>query len=87
MGCNCKNVEKLNKTQLFSVKNEKIGVWNRINAFSINFINKFIIVALFIILTPIVILVLIFKFLFKGKLTFPMPKFMTKYLKKIKENE
>lgn len=87
MGCNCKNVEKLNKTQLFAVKNEKIGVWNRFNAFSLNFINKFIIVALLIILTPIVIMVLILRFLFRGKLTFPIPKFMTKYLKKIKENE
>ena len=87
MGCNCKNVDKLKKTQLFAVKNDKIGVLNRINAFSLTFINKFIIIALLIILTPIVIAVLIFRFLFKGKMTFPIPKFMTKYLKKIKENE
>ena len=87
MGCNCKNVDKLKKTQLFAVKNDKIGVLNRINAFSLTFINKFIIIALLIILTPIVIAVLIFIFLFKGKMTFPIPKFMTKYLKKIKENE
>ena len=87
MGCNCKNVEKLKKTQLFPIKNKKIGILNRINAFSLNFINKFIIIALLILLTPIVIIVLVFRFLFKGKMTFPIPKFMTKYLKKIKENE
>lgn len=87
MGCNCKNVDKLKKTQLFAVKNDKIGVMNRINAFSLNFINKFIIVLLLILLTPIVIMVLVFSFLFKGKLNFPLPKFMTKYLKRFKENE
>lgn len=87
MGCNCKNVDKLKKAQLFPVKNGKVGVWNRINAFSLNFINKFIVILLLILLTPIVIMVLIISLLFKGKMTFPIPKFMTKYLKKIKENE
>jgi hypothetical protein len=87
MGCNCKSVEKLKKTQLFSTKNERIGVWGRINAMSLNFINKFIILSLLIILTPIVIIVLIINFLFGNGLMLPLPKFMSKYLKKIKENE
>lgn len=87
MGCNCKNVEKLKKAQLFATNNERIGVWNRINAMSINFINKSIIVILLIVLTPIVIMVLLFNFLFKGSLTFPIPKSMTKFLKRLNKNE
>lgn len=87
MGCNCKNVEKLNKYQPFLAKNEKKGVMNRINNFSINVLNKAIIILLFIILTPIVIIALIFNYLFKDKLTLILPKFMGKYLKRIKENE
>ena len=87
MGCNCKSVEKLKKTQLFSTKNERIGVWGRINAMSINFLNKFIILSLLIILTPIIIIVLIINFLFGIGLMLPLPKFMSKYHKKIKENE
>ena len=73
MGCNCKSVEKLKKTQLFSTKNERIGVWGRINAMSLNFINKFIILSLLIILTPIVIIVLIVNFLFGNVLMLPLP--------------
>ena len=87
MGCNCKSVDKLKKTQLFATKNEKVGVWNRLNNISINFLNKFIILSLLIILTPIVVIVLLFNFLFGNGLMFPLPKFMSKYLKKMKENE
>lgn len=87
MGCNCKQVEKLQKTQLFATKNERIGVLNRLNAMGINFFNKLIVVLLFVILTPIVIIVLIFSFLFKGDLILPLPKFMAKHLEKMKEDE
>ena len=87
MGCNCKNVEKLEKVNLFTVKNNKLGVFNRLNAILINSLNKTIVVLLFIFLTPIVILALIFNYLFKGTLMLVLPKFMAKYLKKIKRDE
>ena len=87
MGCNCKNVEKLKKVNLFTVKNNKIGIFNRLNAILINSLNKTIVVLLFIFLTPIVILALIFNYLFKGTLMLVLPKFMAKYLKKIKKDE
>jgi hypothetical protein len=87
MGCNCKNVEKLEKVNLFTVKNNKIGIFNRLNAILINSLNKTIVVLLFILLTPIVILALIFNYLFKGTLMLVLPKFMAKYLKKIKKDE
>ena len=87
MGCNCKQVEKLQKTQLFATKNEKIGVLNRLNTMGINFFNKLIVVLLFVILTPIVIVVLILNYLFKDRLILPLPKFMAKHLEKMKEDE
>ena len=87
MGCNCKNVEKLEKVNLFTVKNNKLGVLNRLNAILINSLNKTIVVLLFILLTPIVILALIFNYLLKGTLMLVLPKFMAKYLKKIKRDE
>ena len=87
MGCNCKQVEKLQKTQLFATKNEKIGVLNRLNTMGINFFNKLIVLLLFVILTPIVIVVLILSYLFKGRLMLPLPKFMAKHLEKMKEDE
>ena len=87
MGCNCKNVEKLKKTQLFATKNDRIGVWNRINNIFINFLNKFVILLLLLILTPMVIIVLIVNFLFGNGLMFPLPKRFSKFLKRIKENE
>lgn len=87
MGCNCKQVEKLQKTQLFATKNEKIGVLNRLNVIGINFLNKSILILLFVILTPIIIIVLIFKLLFEGRMVLPLPKFMAKHLEKMKEDE
>lgn len=87
MGCNCKNAEKINKVLPFNVNHEKKGVLGAINSFSINFINKLIIVLLLIILTPIVIVVLIFNYLFKDKLMVILPKFLGKYLKKVKEED
>lgn len=87
MGCNCKSVEKLNKMQLITAKSERYGVWNRLNNIFINLFNKSIIVVLMIILTPIVIFALIFNYLFRGSLMLILPKFMAKYLKKIKEDE
>ena len=87
MSCNCKNIEKLKKTQIFATKNDKIGVINRLNSIFFTFLIKSFILALLVILTPIVILVLIFTFLFNGKLVFPLPKKFSKFLKRLKENE
>ena len=87
MGCNCKNIEKLKKAQLIATKNEKIGVWNRINHIFINSINKSFVVLLLIFLTPIIISVLLFKVLIGKRLILPLPKFMAKHIKKLNENE
>ena len=73
MGCACKNSERLNKVLPFVAKTEKKGILGRLNSFSINFINKLIVILMFIILTPIVIVVLIFSYIFKDKLTMILP--------------
>ena len=81
MGCNCKNVEKLEKALSLKKDYEKKGVWNLINGFSINVFNKTIIILLFIVLTPIVIIGLILNYLIKDRLILPLPKIMNKLFK------
>ena len=66
---------------------EKKGVLNAINGFSINVLNKAFVILLFIIITPIVIITLIFNFLIKNKLILPLPKFIAKLLKEKRQDE
>ena len=87
MGCNCKNVEKLEKVLPFKNDYERKGIWKVINGFSINVLNKAFTILLFIIMTPIVIITLILSYLIKYKLILHLPKFIAKLLKEKRQDE
>lgn len=87
MGCNCKHAEDLKKIKPFNLQQEKKGKLFIINEFLINVINKLIMTILLLVLTPIVIVMLLFNYLFKDKLTLILPNFMGKYLQKQKEED
>ena len=77
MGCNCKNVKKLENKLINDNGNikEKNGVLRIFNKVSLAFkqvLMKLFIILLFIVLTPIVMFVLIITFIFKNQAYFPM---------------
>ena len=83
MGCSCKQKEKIEKAFNANEESyEKKGIINTLRLTSISFINKMIMILLLIILTPIVIIVIIFNSIFKDKLSFIVPNFLIKYMKK-----
>lgn len=87
MGCNCKNIKKVDNMLVTNeTKYEKKGLYGFISNFSINLINKIIVIALMVILIPIVIIYFIFSYLFGGSLVFKTPKFIKKIIEKTKDN-
>lgn len=88
MGCNCKNERKIEK--LFNNNNniaaEKRGLMYfvfKILQMFLEIINKLITITLILVLTPIVIVVLLFGYIFNGTLKINIPfkinKLITKY--------
>lgn len=91
MGCNCKNERKIEK--LFNNNNniaaEKRGLMYfvlKILQMFLEIINKLITITLILVLTPIVIVVLLFGYIFNGTLKINIPfkinKLITKYYAK-----
>ena len=77
MGCNCKNVKKLENKLINDNGNikEKNGVLRIFNKVSLAFkqvLMKLFVILLFIVFTPIVMFVLIITFIFKNQAYFPM---------------
>ena len=84
MGCNCKNVKKLDKMlNINEVKYEKKGAWEAISDISINLLNKVFVVTLMIILIPIVMIYFIFSFVFGNKMVVKLPKIFSKMKSKM----
>lgn len=88
MGCNCKNVKKLENKLINDNGNikEKNGVLRIFNKVSLAFkqvLMKLFIILLFIVLTPIVMLVLIITFIFKNQAFFPINGKIVKSLSKL----
>ena len=87
MGCNCKNVKKLDKMlNINEVKYEKKGAWEAISDISINLLNKVFVVTLMVILIPIVMIYFIFSFVFGNKMVVKLTKIFSKMKSKM-ENE
>lgn len=87
MGCNCKNIKKIDNMLVTNdVKYEKKGLYGFISNFSINLINKCIVILLMVILIPIVIIYFIFSYIFGGSLVFKTPNFIKKIIEKTKDN-
>lgn len=88
MACACKTAKQIQqKNKLYL--NEKKGFKYFINIFLDGFlqiISKIFVCLLFAILTPLIILFLIFSFLFKGNLRIVLPKRLIKVLKRIETN-
>lgn len=86
MSCNCKTARKI-RNKLSPNEKGKTHLMGKLNEWFINLLNKLIVILLFIIITPIVILCLIFNFIFEGKLIFRIPKWMKKYFIHIDKTE
>lgn len=79
MACNCKRVEKI-QNMLPNANNQHIEkkgllkliyqIWGML----LNVLIKFAVLILFVVVTPIVILMLSFNFIFKGKATIFLPE-------------
>ena len=64
MGCNCKNIKKIDKILVANnAKYEKKGILGLISNFSINIFNKIFVILLMILLIPIVIIYFIIMYL------------------------
>ena len=77
MGCNCKNVKKLenkliNDNGNIKEKNGVLRIFNKVSLVFKQVLMKLFIILLFIVLTPIVMFVLIITFIFKNQAYFPM---------------
>ena len=88
MGCNCKNIKKIEQKMLNNNNNsqDKKGfgwVWNMISLSIQNILIKLLVVLLFIVMTPMVIIVLIVTFLFKGRPFIPLNKKLLKVFTKL----
>lgn len=87
MGCNCKNIKKLDKMLVTNdIKYNKKGLLGFISNFSITLFNKIFIISLMILVIPIVIIYFIIMYLFGGSLVFKAPKFIKKIIEKTKDN-
>jgi hypothetical protein len=90
MGCNCKNVQKVENKLINAnhVQNTKKGVMNILNKFTVllkQILIKLGVVLLLFILTPIVIIVISYTFLFKDSAYFPINSDFVKKLSKLDE--
>ena len=87
MGCNCKNIKKLDKMLVTNdTKYNKKGLLGFISNFSITLFNKIFVISLMILVIPIVIIYFIIMYLFCGSLVFKTPKFIKKIIEKTKDN-
>lgn len=82
MSCACKEVRKIKNRSNISNSNIPF-LTNKIFNWFIGLLNKIIVVLLFVIITPLVILGLIFNFIFKGKLFIKLPFKFKKSVKNI----
>lgn len=85
MACDCKRVEKIQN--LVSNANGSnypqkgfMGALSKFWNIIVNIFAKIFILFLFVVITPIVILILCFNFIFKGKATLILPKKLSKHL-------
>ena len=88
MGFNCKNVQKIeNKlANANNTQNDKKGVWNIFNKFTVliqEILIKIGVVLLVFILTPIVVVVLIYNYIFKNSAYFPINTNIVKNIAKL----
>ena len=87
MGCNCKNIKKLDKMLVTNdIKYNKKGLLGFISNFSITLFNKIFVISLMILVILIVIIYFIIMYLFGGSLVFKTPKFIKKIIEKTKDN-
>ena len=86
MSCNCKTAKRIHN-KLTAGEKGKTHLMSKINDWFIGLLNKLIVILLFIIITPIVILCLIFNFIFEGKLIFRIPRWMRRYFIHIDKTE
>lgn len=83
MACACKTAKKIANKNSKIYKNESKGMklTKHIIDWVIDLLNKIIIICLFVVITPIVILCLIFNLIFKGKLYIKLPNKMINKMK------
>ena len=88
MGCNCKSVNKVEKfikdiNGIKTVEKKGIEYWKDILLTNLEkMLNGILVILLLIVICPIICLVLILSFIFKGRFVIPLPPFMFKILKK-----
>lgn len=74
MGCSCKQMDKIQR----NLKDYNGQSGNKLTDYIIDFckniLNRSIVVSLFIIFTPIIILILLINFILKGKFSFPITR-------------
>lgn len=92
MSCACKTANRMLKRDGKYSNSSGNSKTSEIIDYIINVLNKLIICILFVIVTPIVILCLIFNLFFKGKLYFKLPNFILNNVAKsenkiIKDND
>lgn len=74
MGCSCKKMQKIQKDlKEYDGQNDN-KLTNYIFDFCLKFLNKVIVILLFIIITPIILLVLLFNFILKGQFALPITR-------------
>lgn len=85
MACDCKRVEKLQNMipNANEYRPNKQGIWGFVQYAWILFLNilmKCGVLLLFVIVTPIIIIMLSYNFIFKGKTTLFLPKNISKHM-------
>ena len=88
MGCNCKNVKKLenkliNDNGNIKEKNGVLRIFDKVTLAFKHVLIKLLVILLFIVLTPVVMIVLITTFIFKNQAFFPMNGKIVKSLSKL----
>lgn len=74
MGCSCKQMDKIQRDlrEYEGQSGQKLTEY--IIDFCKNILNRLVVVLLFIIFTPIILLILLITFIFKGKFSFPITR-------------
>lgn len=88
MGCNCKNIKKLenkliNDNGNIKKKNGVLRIFDKVTLAFKQLLIKLLVILLFIVLTPVVMIVLITTFIFKNQAFFPMNGKIVKSLSKL----
>ena len=88
MGCNCKNINKVDKfiketNGIKPIQKKGISYWKEVFFENIEKVfNGLLVICLLLIICPLICLLLILSFIFKGRFIIPLPPFIFKILKK-----